>query len=184
MLNKIKIAVTELEIFKANQGNEHVINAVESLEEVNLLSIKQNSERLIARHELLLAWCRVLSVIEELKDPDFDPDDAPSLNITPPLDSSNEIPPKSMSPEAQKQFEKAVTSNEEKKTLRRTQLLVRELEARAVESAHRITVRWYTKSAADQKEVESVFQDAGISDAKKVQILSPPTLPTPDHSVE
>jgi len=184
MLNKIKIAVTELKIFAENQGNEHVVNAVESLEEVDLLSVKPNSERLIARHDLLLAWCIVLSVVEELKDPDFDPDDAPSLNITPPLDSSNEIPPKSMSPEAQKQFEKAIAANEEKKALRRTQHMARELDARAVESAHRITVRWYTKSTADQNEIESVFQEAGISDAKRVQILSPPTLLTPGHKVE
>ncbi len=163
MPEKIGIAAAELDGFEKNGGAAHLQKAVENLEEVDLFSVKQTGERLKARQQLLREWCRALAGVERVKDPKFDPDDAPLLNVMPPLQGGTEIPPKPMTPAARKEYEAAVAANEKKKADRRVQFLARELEDRIVESAQRLIGRWYTLSAADQKEIQAVFAETKLA---------------------
>ena len=157
MREKIQRAIEAIDRFEKSRRPQELEKAVDDLEEVDVLSLKQTVERLAARRDLLRAWCRALNGIDSLKDPHFDPDDAPLLNVMPPLEASGQVPPQSTSPAAQKEYETAVAANEKKKAERRTQFLARELEARAVESAHRLVERMYTKSAPDRKELADIF---------------------------
>lgn len=173
MRDRIKRAAGELEKYRKNHDNQQFEKAVEHLEEVDVLSLKQIGEREAARRELLQAWCTVINLIDKVKDPKFDPDDAPLLNPLPPLDASGEIPPRSASAEAQKKYETAIAANEAKKLQRRTQFLVRQLEERALESTQRLLERLYTKSAADHKEIAAVFTAAKLPQARQAELMRP-----------
>jgi hypothetical protein len=172
MRDKIGRAVTELDAFEKNRAIAHLANAAENLEEVDVLALAQTSERRTARRELVEGWCRVLRAVDSVKDRNFDPDDAPALNVLPPLDGAKQFPPGTRSPAAQKQYETAVAANERKKAERRSQFLARELEERALESAHRAIQKLYTKSAADRKELEAAFTAANLPQARRAELLS------------
>ncbi len=174
MPEKIGIAAAELDGFEKNGGAAHLQKAVENLEEVDLFSVKQTGERLAARRELLREWCRALSAVDRVKDPKFDPDDAPLLNVMPPLQGGTQIPPKATTPAARKQYEAAVAANEKKKADRRVQFLARELEERIVESAQRLIGRWYTSSAADRNEIQSVFSETKLAPERQKTLLAKP----------
>jgi len=155
MPDKIDQATTSLREFIKTRDVEAIEKAVDSLEEFDIWSLKPD-QRLEARRRLLLNWSRVLRDIDSVKQPGFDPEADPPI--------ARAAPPGSPS----------LVDQRKKVAHHRTQVLVIELEERAVESAHRVVERLYTKSAADQKEMEAAFKEGGLSEARRAQVLAAP----------
>jgi hypothetical protein len=170
--NKIKNAKTSLELYEKDRDIQTLEQSVEHLEETELLALKEVAERLIARQDMLHTWCRVLQAIDSIKDPKFDPDDAPLLKVPPPFDESNPSMPASAA--AQQQHQMAVAAKEEKKARRRIQFLARELDDRAVESAQRLVEKFFTKSAVDLKEIAAILAETNLSKARQAQLILRP----------
>jgi len=166
MPDKIDQAANSLKDFANTRDIEAIEKAVDSLEEFDIWSLKPD-QRLEARRRLLLNWSRVLRAIDSVKEPGFDPEADPPI--------ARAAPPNTQ----------AGLDAEKKAAHHRTQVLVIEFEERASESAHRVAVRLYTKSAADQKEMESAFREGGLSDVRRAQVLAPPKtdLPAPPPDV-
>lgn len=162
MSENIKQAAAELATFEKSGGADHLEKAVELLEEVDVLAIRQHANREAARVDLLRAWCGALTVLDRVKDPKFNPDDAPLLNIA---------PPESNSKEEMRLHRMAVEANEAKKPMRRTQFLVRNLEERVIESARRHIEKFFTKSAADRNEIKAVFVNAKLTKEQQAALL-------------
>jgi hypothetical protein len=177
MQDKIKSATAQLDEFEKTGKPEHLEKAVEGLEEVDALGAKDTAARLTVRQEMLAAWCRTLKDVDRVKDPKFDPEDSPQLNVmpTPGPGGAMETPsvdPKSVqNPQARKQYEAAIEANRKKKADRRVQFLVRELEDRAVERARRLIQRMYTTSAADRKEMDAVFTESKLAQSRREQLV-------------
>lgn len=177
MRDRIKRALTEMDQFEKSGGAEHLEKAVEGLEEVDLLSLKDTADRLAARREMLTGWCRALRAIDRLKDPKFDPDDAPQLNVAPPMERGGAIhtpsvdPKTIQDPQTRQAYQAARAANEKKKADRKVQWLVRDLEERAVERVERLVQRMYTKSAADRKEMEAVVAETKVSAERRGLVL-------------
>jgi hypothetical protein len=180
MPDKIDQAASGLQEFARSRDVDALERAVEALEEFDPWSLKPE-QRLPGRRRLLLNWSRVLVAIDTIKEPGFDPDaDRPRARVSPPDGFPPGADPKTIQdPRARAQYEAAIAANEKRKIRSRTQGVASELEQRAVESAHRVVDRWYTKSAADRKEIEAVFQEANLSAARRAEVLDPPPAPPP-----
>jgi len=162
MSENMKQAAVELAAFEKTGGADRLEKAVELLEEVDVLAIRQHANREAARADLLRAWCGALTALERVKDLKFDPDDAPLLNIA---------PPESNSKEEMRLHQRAVEANEAKKAIRRAQFLVRNLEERVTESARRHIEKFYTKSTADRNEIKAVFVNAKLTKEQQAALL-------------
>jgi hypothetical protein len=177
MQEKIKSAAEQLDEFDKTPKVEHLERAVEALEEVDVLAAKDTAERLKVRREMLTAWCRALGDLDRLKDPKFDPEDTPQLNVVPSpgpggaMDTPSVNPKDIADPRARKQYEAALEANRKKKSERRVQFLVTELEDRAMERAKRLIERMYTSAAADRKEVEAVFGETRLGDGRRAKLM-------------
>jgi hypothetical protein len=177
MREKIKRAGTQLLEFGRTGGVEHLERAVDTLEEVDLLSIKETRERIEVRRELVVGWCRALRAIDGIKDPKFNPDDSPQMNVTPPFENGAPIHPSGADPKAIKdpharaEYEAARAANDKKIAQRRVQWKVKELDDRAIETARRVIERFYTTSAADQKDLEAAFTEAKLPAARRTQLM-------------
>ncbi len=180
MADRIEQAAVSLEEYSKSRDINVLEKAVEALEETDLWSIDP-AQRLQARRRLLLNWSRALVAIASVKELGFDPDaDAPSTRVPPPDGYPPGVAPETIKdPQVRARYEASIADSEKKKAHYRTQLLAAELDERAVESAHRVVDRWYTKSAADQAEIEAVFQEANLSAARRAEVFNPPVKPTP-----
>ena len=163
MRDKITQATAEFDKFQRERLVDHWEKGVELLEEVEILSIRDLAQRQAGRRELLEAWCRTLAMVDSVKDPKFDPDDAPLLNIA---------PPDSTTKEARLRHEADVAANDAKKASRRMQFAASQIEERAVESAQRLIAKLYTKSAPDVHEVKAALAAAKLSQARQKQLLT------------
>jgi len=162
MPDKIDEATDGLREFTATRDPAAIEKAVDSLEEFDIWSLSPD-QRLAARQRLLTSWSWVLVAIDRVKEPGFDPEaDPPAAR-----------PPASPSPEELADYEK-------NKAGHHGQVLLVELEERAIEASHRATETLYTKSGPDQKELEEVFEKTTLSEARQQQIregLEPPADP-------
>jgi len=172
MPDKIDDANGALGEFAKNRDINTLEKAVDAIEEFDFWSVKPE-ERLAARRRLLLTCAKVLVAIDGIKDPSYDPKSPPSMYPSPPPGYPAGVTPQSVrDPAARARYEAAIAGNEKKKAARRTQLLAEEFENRAVEKTRRIIERLYTSSAADQKEIEAVFEEARLSPARRQQVRS------------
>jgi len=162
MQDKIKSAEAQLDEFDKTAKVEHLQKAMESLEEIDILGLKETAARMAARREMLTAWCRSLADIDRVKDPKYDPEDTPQLRVMRPSESIHQ---------SEKQYKDAVAANEKKKADRRVQNLIRELDDRATERVTRLIERMYTKSPADRKEIEGVFTATKLSEERRSKLL-------------
>lgn len=158
MPDKIDEAAGKLQQFSKDQKVEALEQAVESLEEFDFWSLAP-ATRLSARRRLLAAWSRTIAAIDRRKDPDFDPEkDQPLLRVAPSLSGVAAVDPEASA----------------KLARRRDQILLLELDERALESAHRVCSRLYTQSPADRKEMDSAFEDGPLSPGRRAEILAGP----------
>lgn len=169
MPDKIDQAVAALQEFAKTKDAGAIEKAVDSLEEFDIWSVK-NDLRLETRYRLLLNWSRTLRAIDSIKQPGFDPEANPPLaHVAPPAGGQSSVS-YTQDPRSRAQYEAAVKENEKKAASHKTQVLLIELEERAVESAHRVIDRLYTSSAADQKEIDAAFQEAGLSEVRRKEV--------------
>ncbi|MGA2599922.1 MAG: hypothetical protein ABSH09_23370 [Bryobacteraceae bacterium] len=169
MPDKIDEAVAALQEFAKTRDAGALEKAVDSLEEFDIWSVK-NDLRLETRYRLLLNWSRTLRAIDSIKQPGFDPEADPPLGHVAPAGGGQSSALSAQDARSRSQYEAAVKENEKKAAIHKTQLLVIELEERAVESAHRVVDRLYTSSAADRKEIDAAFQEAGLSEVRRKEV--------------
>lgn len=183
MAGKIAQASAGLEAFSKTKDIHELEQAVETLEEVDLWGIAPE-RRLQARRSLLLNWSRALVALDAVKEPGFDLDkNVPSTRPPAVEGYPPGVDPQAIrDPQARAQYEAALAASRRNRTRYRTQALAIELDERAIESAHRVLDRWYTASAADQKELDAVFDEAGLSAARRAEVRNPPAPPAPQPS--
>jgi hypothetical protein len=169
MPDKIDHATAGLAEFSATGNPAGIEKAVDSLEEFDIWSLNPN-QRLAARQRLLTSWGLVLMAIDRIKEPGFDPE----------ANTPQSRPPATSNSAALADYERRTASHH-------VQVLLVELEERAIGAAHRVVERLYTKSGADRKEIEAVFQKTGLSDARRTQIregLKPTAVQQPQRDLE
>lgn len=171
MPDKIEQATAALRKFVKDRNAAPLEEAVELLEEFDLWSSAPD-KRLADRRRLLLSWARAIRAIDSLKDPKFDPEkDQPSLHAPAALSGL---------PAADGADQRVADA--EKLKARRTQIRLLELEDRAIESAHEVYEKFYTKSAADRQEAEAALKEGGLSSARIRDIttgVNPNAMPPP-----
>ena len=170
MPDKIEDATTALQEFAKSRNIDALERAVDALEEFDIWSIKPD-QRLPARGRVVLTWCRVFRALDAVEDPGYDPNSSASRYPPPPAGYPSGVKPESVrDPRARARYEAAIAENEKKRANRKTQMLARALDDRAVRAVHKIIPRLYTSSAADRKELHAIFDESGLSEARRKQM--------------
>lgn len=163
MPDRIEEAAKALREFDDTRDAGALEQAVEALEDFDFWSVKA-SQRLESRHRLLLEWCRILIAIHGARQPGYDPDTARiAMNPPPPEGYPSGVSPKSIrDPAVRARYENEIKEYDKKKAEDGKQVLLVELEDRAISASHRVVERLYTTSAADQKAIDAAFEEAGL----------------------
>jgi hypothetical protein len=137
--------------------------AADLLVEVDLAKEAEGLKRLALRRETLQAWLAVLASIDQNLDPHFNPNDAPSVSVTPPPSGGAQLPPgadpsKIADPKARQQYEAAIKANKEKAERHRLQTLLRRLDEKLTPKVERFIRLSYTTVAGDQRELNDTVK--------------------------
>ena len=175
MPDRIEEAAKALREFDKTHDAGTLERAVEALEEFDFWSVKAN-ERLESRHRLLVEWSRVLIAIDGAKQPGYDPETTRiAMNPPPPEGYPSGVSPQSIrDPAVRARYEIEIKEYDKKKAEDSKQVLLVELEDRAITAAHRVVERLYTASTADQKAIDAAFEEGGLKPDLRKQVRQGP----------
>ncbi len=137
--------------------------AADLLEQMDLRAAEDLAGRRELRRSALDAWVRLLNLIDEKLDPEFDPDDLPELSVQPPAEHGVQFPPgidtaAITDPVAARAYEKAMEENRRKAQVYNLQHLLRRLEAKASAAIEDLVKEAYLPIPYDQQELESTLK--------------------------
>jgi hypothetical protein len=120
--------------------------ASELLAEVNLAKEPDPMKRLLLRREALETWLALVAAIDKNLDPSFNPQDVPSVKISPPVSGGAD-------PQSRQQYEQATQQNREKAQRYMLQTKLRRLDEMVTPRVERYVRLSYTTVPGDQREV-------------------------------
>lgn len=167
MANQIKVAARAMERFQKTKNVDYIERAVQALESADPPGSQPK------RRELTEGWLHVLAAIDQESDPHFDPDDLPLGSVKPPSRGGigsypSGIDPKAIAdPALRAEYEKALAKNQEKAEKYSYQRGLRLADSQATPDFEKVIHRDYTSSNADQTELRTLIQIAGISAVRK-----------------
>lgn len=135
---------------------------------------KLNNSQIQERRERVKLWLHALHRLKTEKDEDFDPNDLPVLNVTPPKGIRVRIA--GMSPEAiedpklRAEYEKAIAANAKKADYRTKQFLLRQNESSIVKDAVKYISEMYSQPPANLQELDKLLNDYNISESLREEI--------------
>jgi hypothetical protein len=167
MENQIQQVAAALAEFEKTKSLERLESAIQTLDGLDLPQPSDTA----ARQRAGRLWLAVLEAIDRNLDPKFDPKDVPAANVVPPtfkgITYPSGVDPTAIpDPAARAEYEAALNKNKEKADRYRFQNKLRRLDSRATAAAQTFFKRFYTTSAADQKEFDELLEKARPSPAR------------------
>ena len=147
-----------------------------SLRDVLLLEEEDSRIRGRLRMESLHLWLHLLALLDNLLDPDFDPDDVPPRAVEPPPTSDGvELrpgadPAKITDPKARAEYRKAIAAHAERTARYERQTDLRRLDEEITPLAEEFIQNFYTPASRDQEELKSAVDEV-IKDPKRKAAL-------------
>lgn len=175
MPEHIKVAQQRLEEFKRTRSVESLSNAVHALEGIEKTEPSQ-APPLDVRSRGALAWITVFRHIDQYLDPNFDPNDVPSINVVPPATSKgvkypSGVDPSAISdPKARAKYSDLLKENRAKSEQYSFQHQLRRVNERALEGFHEYAKHFFASSRADSAELRRILDGAPLGTARKKQL--------------
>jgi hypothetical protein len=150
--------------------------AVEKLNGVDLFEVQGGTKRAEVRLQTLMTWMLVLARIDAAKDPNFDPEDAPLTKVSPPQVPGEPAYPPGVdpkvirNPEIRAEYERVIEQNRQKALRSQYQWELKALDTEVTESVMSFVKRFYTSSPADQKELSTTMEEAGVTTERRRQL--------------
>ena len=156
----------------------HLEEAVEKLDGVDLFEVRGGAKRAEVRLQTLMTWMLALARIDEAKDPNFDPEDAPLTKVSPPQVPGEPAYPPGVdpkvirNPEVRAEYERAIEQNRRKAQQSQYQWQLKALDTEVTERVMSFVKRFYTSSPADQKELNTTMEKVGVNAARQQQFAT------------
>jgi len=137
--------------------------ASDLLEGVDLAKEPDAMKRLGLRRETLQLWLALLALIDQHLEPNFNPEDRPSVSVIPPRSGKVAYPPgidpqAIPDPQARQQYEAAIKKNQQHAVAYRLQTLLRRLDQSVSPKVERFIRMSYTTVPGDQREVSETVK--------------------------
>ncbi|MGO9094223.1 MAG: hypothetical protein ACLQGV_03285 [Bryobacteraceae bacterium] len=167
-------AAAKLAEFEQNKDPESLRAASRLLGQVGLAKEPDPLKRLQLRRQTLELWLKLLAAIDQHLDPSFNPQDLPSVGVSPPESGGESLPSGAdpsliANPQARQQYVRAIQQNKEKAQRYRLQTSLRRLDQRLTPIAERFVRLSYTTVPGDQREagetVRKLIKNPQRSDA-------------------
>ncbi len=177
MLEKIDTARSQLEEFEKTKDVTNLENAIRAAEQIDISKLTEVQKEAQLRHRTVKLWLGILAAIDRSLDPKFDPNDLPEESITPPPSGAIEYPsaidPSAIrDPVVRAQYEKALKENSQKAEHYRLQTKLRRLNPHATVDVDRFLTNYYTDSAADHADLESLLGELKLSSWRRQHLRS------------
>jgi hypothetical protein len=175
MPEHIQLAQRRLEEFERTHSVEALSNAVQALEGIEKTEPSQ-APPLEVRSRGALAWVTLFRHIDQYLDPNFDPNDVPSVNVIPPATSKGVKYPSGVDPKAisdakaRKKYSELLNQNRAKLEQYNFQHHLRLVNERALEGFHEYAKHSFASSRADSAELRRILEGAPLGTARKKQL--------------
>jgi hypothetical protein len=151
-------AAAQLAEFEQKKEPLCLQEAADLLEGIDLAREADAMKRLVLRRETLETWLALVALIDENLDPDFDPQDLPSVGVDPPRSGNVAYPPGAdpkliADPQARRQYEAALEKNKEHAEQYRIQTWLRRFDQSFSPKVERFIRTSYTAVPGDRREV-------------------------------
>jgi hypothetical protein len=175
MAEHIQVAQKRLEEFERTHSLEALSNAVQALEGIEKTEPSQ-APPLEVRSRGALAWITLFRHIDQYLDPNFDPNDLPSVNVIPPATSRGVRYPSGVDPsaisdaKARTKYSELLNQNRAKLEQYNYQHHLRRVNERALEGFHEYAKHFFSHSRADLAELRRILDGAPLGTARKKQL--------------
>lgn len=124
------------------------------------------------RQQKLRMWLKIMVSIDHNLDPSFNINDSARMNVSPPGGAYRAgIDPKDVKdPAIRAEYEELIRKNKEKRERRHLQNGLRHINEQLMFAVERFVRKHYTSSAEDQKELDQLLRETGISEARKQKL--------------
>jgi hypothetical protein len=151
-------AAAQLAEFEQKKEPLCLQTASDLLEATDLAKETDAMKRLVLRRETLETWLALVALIDKNLDPNFNPQDMPSVSVIPPRSGNVALPPgadpKAISdPQARQQYEAALKKNKEHAEQYRIQTWLKRFNESMSPKVERFIRMSYTTVPGDQREV-------------------------------
>jgi hypothetical protein len=172
---QVEQALSLLAEFETSKSINQLRRAMRAMELVWYPDVDRSTDPITARRQQAKMWLQLLATIDRNLDPNFDPNDFPDNTLVPPPSGLLQLPagadPKDIKdPVARAEYEAALKKNEEKTLRYNFQSDLRRIDLHATFDVEHFLKRFYTSAPADQKELDGLLNEAGLS-ASRVQKL-------------
>lgn len=172
----LKEAREKIEAFKAEMETERLRESSAALGNVVLAKEHNAENRKKLRSESLDLWLTLLQILDKNLDPNFNPEDVPSMSVVPPASGGVAYPagadPSLISdPEARAEYEKAVAENRKKAINHRLQVQLRRVNERITPRAENFIRNSFSDSPEDQKELRTAIEEKIEKPNRKADLL-------------
>ena len=176
MTKKTDWAVRHLSFFAQTKAPERIQDAIESLEDIEPSEITTPPDVRLTRREVLKAWFQVLATIDGSLDPNFNPDDVPSMSVAPPPSGGASFPPgvdpqAIHDPKARSDYEVALAKNRKKADDYNLQTQLRLLDPKATGDVERFVQAHFHSIPEDRKEIDEVADEVSLDKKREARIL-------------
>lgn len=137
------------------------------------LAMKKDPEWRNWRRAKLELWLKAIDLIDRTKDPAFNPEDVPQLNVAPPPGSTisaGASPGAIQDPRLRHEYEQAIKRNAEKAERYNLQDGLRKLDSLWTESIRVYIVGQYNAEPQDVSEIRTLIDEQVSTDPRKEQI--------------
>ena len=175
MAELIKVAQQSLEEFERTHSLEALTNAVRALEGIEKTE-PSKAPPLDVRSRGALAWITLFRHIDQYLDPNFDPNDVPSVNVIPPATSKGVKYPSGVDPnaisdaKARAKYTGLLNQNRAKSEQYNFQHQLRRVNERALEGFHEYAKHSFSSIRADSAEFRRILDGAPLGTARKKQL--------------
>ena len=175
MAEHIQVAQKRLEEFERTHSLEALSNAVQALEGIEKTEPSQ-APPLEVRSRGALTWITLFRHIDQYLDPNFDPNDVPSVNVIPPATSKGVKYPSGVDPNAisdataRAKYNKLLNENRVKLERYNFQHNLRRVNERALEGFHEYAKHFFAPSRVDSAELRQILDRAPLETARKKQL--------------
>jgi hypothetical protein len=156
-------AAAQLAEFEEKKEPLRLQEAADLLEGIDLAKEADAMKRLVLRRETLETWLALVALIDKNLDPNFNPQDVPSVSVIPPRVGNVAYPPGADpkligDPQARQQYEAALKKNKEHAEQYRIQTWLRRFDQSLSPKVERFVRMSYTTVPGDQREVNETVK--------------------------
>src|SRR5262249_30255976 len=152
-------------------------HAFSALGEVNLIQEHDSAKKAQVRHRSLVAWLQLVRLLDQFRDPNFNPGDQPELLVQPPKQPGGVVlrpgadPALIADPKERAEYEKAIAASRAKLNHYRLQIQLSRLNERIPPDAEAFIRTFYTAAPHDQKELRDAIEGWIQDPARKASLL-------------